>query len=204
MTAQYTVSQSAKRLGISVSNLKRTADDFHNVLPDYEPSKGKRRTFSEGDLLTISAVLTRLSERKNQTRADVIAELSETGSEPLIIPDNIPDRTTTERPERHEADLAIVEGIAPLESVLAPVLQAHADTQRQLAELSATISELKAERPRNAQERRYPVAVTLAFALLLGGAALAVLLQTSEAMLIAGILALCVLGGVLVWPSLRR
>jgi DNA-binding transcriptional MerR regulator len=50
MTTQYTVTQSAKTLGISVSNLKRTADDFQTVLPDYETTQGQRRTFTDADL----------------------------------------------------------------------------------------------------------------------------------------------------------
>lgn len=209
MTTQYTVSQAAKTLGISVSNLKRTADDFQTVLPDYETTKGQRRTFTETDLRTISAVLTRLDERKNSTRAQVLAELSEPGSDPLIIPDSIADRTPTERPERHETPRAIQTDVDAPQNALAPFLQAQDDTRRQMEKLSAQIAEIRQERPQERQaERRQmwvlAVAVTLSIGLLLAGVTVSAILRDSQAALWTSALALLVLIAAIVWPSMRR
>ena len=205
MTTQYTVTQSAKTLGISVSNLKRTADDFQTVLPDYETTQGQRRTFTDADLRAISAVLTRLAERKNRTRAQVLAELSEPGSDPLIIPDSIADRTPTERPELHETPRAIQTDVDAPQNALAPFLQAHADTQRQIAELSAQLAEIRQERPQERQaERRQLWIVTLSIGLLLAGVTVSAILRDSQAALWTSALALLVLIAAVVLPSLQR
>ena len=205
MTTQYTVTQSAKTLGISVSNLKRTADDFQTVLPDYETTQGQRRTFTDADLRAISAVLTRLAERKNRTRAQVLAELSEPGSDPLIIPDSIADRTPTERPELHETPRAIQTDVDAPQNALAPFLQAHADTQRQIAELSAQLAEIRQERPQVRQaERRQLWIVTLSIGLLLAGVTVSAILRDSQAALWTSALALLVLIAAVVLPSMQR
>ena len=208
MTTQYTVTQSAKTLGISVSNLKRTADDFQTVLPDYETTQGQRRTFTDADLRAISAVLTRLAERKNRTRAQVLAELSEPGSDPLIIPDSIADRTPTERPGRHETPRAIQTDVDAPQNAIAPFLQAHADTQRQIANLSAQLAEIERRdsqpAPASRQEWRFAVATVATFGLLLAGVAVSVLLSSSQAALITSVLSLLVIAAALVWPTLRR
>ena len=205
MTTQYTVTQSAKTLGISVSNLKRTADDFQTVLPDYETTQGQRRTFTDADLRAISAVLTRLAERKNRTRAQVLAELSEPGSDPLIIPDSIADRTPTERPELHETPRAIQTDVDAPQNALAPFLQAHADTQRQIAELSAQLAEIRQERPQERQaERRQLWIVTLSIGLLLAGVTVSAILRDSQAALWTSALALLVLIAAVVLPSMQR
>ena len=205
MTTQYTVTQSAKTLGISVSNLKRTADDFQTVLPDYETTQGQRRTFTDADLRAISAVLTRLAERKNRTRAQVLAELSEPGSDPLIIPDSIADRTPTERPELHETPRAIQTDVDAPQNAIAPFLQAHADTQRQIEKLSAQLAEIRQERPQERQaERRYPTAVIICFVLLLTGVTFSALLSDSRAALAMSFVALVVIAVTLIWPQVRR
>jgi len=215
MTTQYTVSQSAKRLGISVSNLKRTADDFHTILPDYETTSGARRTFTEADLRTISAVLTRLVERKIHTRAQVLAELSESGSEPLIIPDSIPDKTPIEHTERSERTKKLIGTQTDIESpqdALAPFLQAQDDTRRQLAELSARIAEIATEHPQNDQpaqgDRRqlwvFAIAMSLALCLLFAGVTVSAILRDSQAALWTSGAAAVVLIVAIVWPSLRR
>ena len=205
MTTQYTVTQSAKTLGISVSNLKRTADDFQTVLPDYETTQGQRRTFTDADLRAISAVLTRLAERKNRTRAQVLAELSEPGSDPLIIPDSIADRTPTERPGRHETPRAIQTDVDAPQNAIAPFLQAHADTQRQIEKLSAQLAEIRQERPQERQaERRYPTAVIICFVLLLTGVTFSALLSDSRAALAMSFVALVVIAVTLIWPQVRR
>jgi DNA-binding transcriptional MerR regulator len=205
MTTQYTVTQSAKTLGISVSNLKRTADDFQTVLPDYETTQGQRRTFTDADLRAISAVLTRLAERKNRTRAQVLAELSEPGSDPLIIPDSIADRTPTERPGRHETPRAIQTDVDAPQNAIAPFLQAHADTQRQIEKLSAQLAEIRQERPQERQaERRQLWIVTLSIGLLLAGVTVSAILRDSQAALWTSALALLVLIAAVVLPSLQR
>jgi hypothetical protein len=135
----------------------------------------------------------------------VLAELSEPGSDPLIIPDSIADRTPTERPGRHETPRAIQTDVDAPQNAIAPFLQAHADTQRQIEKLSAQLAEIRQERPQERQaERRQLWIVTLSIGLLLAGVTVSAILRDSQAALWTSALALLVLIAAVVLPSLQR
>jgi hypothetical protein len=184
MPTLYTVKQSAELLETSTATLRRVADEFAAHLPDYQPVAGERRTFTDADLRTVYAILSRLQASPAQTRSELLQELStvagEMGtivpkqtrsellqelstpdSEPLIIPAILPTdipANAQNAPERPKADRAIVEGVASPQNALAPFLAAQADTRRQIEKLSAQMAELQArpatERPQNDQAER--------------------------------------------------
>jgi transcriptional regulator with XRE-family HTH domain len=211
MATVYTVSEIARLLGVSVATVRRIADDMAEILPDYQPASGQARKLSQADVLTISALWARLQADTSLTRSTLLAELSAPGSEPLIIPDTLPTpETDTPQNARREpiADRAIQTDIESPQNALAPFLQAHADTQRQIANLSAQLAEIERRdsqpAPASRQEWRFAVATVATFGLLLAGVAVSVLLSSSQAALITSVLSLLVIAAALVWPSMRR
>ena len=208
MATVYTVSEIARLLGVSVATVRRIADDMAEILPDYQPASGQARKLSQADVLTISALWARLQADTSLTRSTLLAELSAPGSEPLIIPDTLPTpETDTPQNARREpiADRAIQTDIESPQNALAPFLQAHADTQRQIEKLSAQLAEIRQERPQERQaERRYPTAVIICFVLLLTGVTFSALLSDSRAALAMSFVALVVIAVTLIWPQVRR
>ena len=215
MPTLYTVKQSAELLGTSTATVRRIADEFSEHLPDYQPVKGQARKLSDTDLRTIYAIQSRLIDNSALTRADVLRELSEPDTAPLIIPATLP----TERPaspqngpESPITDRAIQTDVASPQNALAPFLQAQESTQRQIARLSAQIAEIQArpapERPQIAQasrqEWRFAIAISLSIALLLAGVTVSALRADSQAALWTSALALLVLIAAVVWPQMRR
>jgi hypothetical protein len=208
MATVYTVSEIARLLGVSVATVRRIADDMAEILPDYQPASGQARKLSQADVLTISALWARLQADTSLTRSTLLAELSAPGSEPLIIPDTLPTpETDTPQNARREpiADRAIQTDVASPQNAIAPFLQAHADTQRQIEKLSAQLAEIRQERPQERQaERRYPTAVIICFVLLLTGVTFSALLSDSRAALAMSFVALVVIAVTLIWPQVRR
>jgi hypothetical protein len=213
MPALYTVKQSAELLGTSTATVRRIADEFSEHLPDYQPAKGQARKLSDADLRTIYAIQSRLIDNPALIRAEVLAELSASGTEPLVIPATLPtDIPATAQESRGEpkTDRAISEAIDSPQNAIQPFLQAQSDTQRQIAELSAQLAEIRQERPQAAQgeERKqlwtFAIAITLSISLLLGGVTVSAILRDSQAALLMSVAALVVLVGAIVLPSLRR
>ena len=211
MATSYTASDTARLLGVSVATVRRIADEMAEILPDYQPIPGKARRLSRADVLTISALSTRLQADTTLTRSALLAELSAPGSEPLVIPETLPTpepdtpQKAIESPETSQA----IQTTSPLpQNALAPFLQAHADTQRQIANLSAQLAEIERRdsqpAPASRQEWRFAVATVATFGLLLAGVAVSVLLSSSQAALITSVLSLLVIAAALVWPSMRR
>lgn len=199
-------------LSVSVSTLRRIADEFAEHLPDYQPVKGERRTFTDADLRTVYAIQSRLQDQPSQTRAALLAELSEPGTEPLVIPATLPvDRPVTAQESPGTAKTpAPIQATSPIpENALQPFLAARNETDRKIDALSARIEQLSADRPATGQpsrpdSQRLAIAIALSFGLLLGGVAGSVLFQTSQAALITSVLALLVMGFTLIWPTIRR
>lgn len=211
MATSYTASDTARLLGVSVATVRRIADEMAEILPDYQPIPGKARRLSRADVLTISALSTRLQADTTLTRSALLAELSAPGSEPLVIPETLPTpepdtpQKAIESPETSQA----IQTTSPLpQNALAPFLQAHADTQRQIEKLSAQLAEIERRdsqpAPASRQEWRFAVATVATFGLLLAGVAVSVLLSSSQAALITSVLSLLVIAAALVWPTLRR
>ena len=92
MPTVYTVKEAADLLSVSVSTLRRIADESAAYLPDYRPISGQPRTFTDSDLRTVYAILSRLQARPGLTRSALLSELSAPGSEPLIIPATPPPK----------------------------------------------------------------------------------------------------------------
>lgn len=211
METPYTVSEVARLLGVSVATVRRIADEMADILPDYQPSPGQARKLSQADVLTISALWTRLQADTALTRSALLEELSAPGSEPLIIPDTLPtlEKDSPESaPDRPGAERAISAAPDSPQAALAPFLQAQTNIERQIETLSAQIAEIERREsqpaPASRQEWRFAIAVSLSFGLLLAGITVSALIQSAQAALIASVLALLVLSVVLVWPSVRR
>ena len=213
MATSYTASDTARLLGVSVATVRRIADEMAEILPDYQPIPGKARRLSRADVLTISALSTRLQADTTLTRSALLAELSAPGSEPLVIPETLPTpepdtpQKAIESPETSQA----IQTTSPLpQNALAPFLQAHADTQRQIANLSAQLERIAQGRPPDSpgtaspHEWRFAVAITLSVGLLLAGVTVSAILRDSQAALLTSVLALIVLIAAIVWPTLRR
>lgn len=206
----YTVKQSAELLGTSTATVRRIADEFAEHLPDYQHTKGQVRQLTDNDLRTIYAIQSRLIDNPAKTRAAILAELSEPDTEPLVIPATLPTDIPANAQESRRAaktPIDIQTDVDTPQNTLQPFLQAHADTQKQIAELSAQLAEIRTERPQNAptsrQEWRFAVAITLSIALLLAGVTVSALRADSQAALLTSVLALLVLIAAVVWPSVR-
>ena len=211
MTTIYTASQAARLLGVSVATVRRIADEMAEILPDYRPISGKARKLSEGDVKTISALWARLQADTTLTRSVLLAELSATGYEPLVIPDSLPTPEpdiSQNAPERPKTNRAISDNLPLSETFLTPFLQAQDDTRRQLAELSARIAEISQERPAQGKEYKqlwtFAIAIALSIALLLGVVTVSALLPNNQTTLWTSALALQVLIAAVVLPSVRR
>jgi len=86
----YTVREAANQLGVSTTTVRRLADEFAEHLPDFHPLPGQHRKLTDADLRTMSAITTRLRNSPGRNRAALLAELTASGSEPLIIPATLP------------------------------------------------------------------------------------------------------------------
>ena len=150
MTPQYTVSSAAALLSVSVSTVRRIADEFTGYLPDYQPLPGEARRLSTADVLTISAILTRLQARPGLTRSALLAELSAPGSEPLIIPASLPTKapsTAQESPGRAIPSQPIQTDVIPSQTALQALADVRSDMRQMIAPLStlpATLDSLQA------------------------------------------------------------
>ena len=136
MNTVYSVSAAADVLSVSVSTIRRICADMADILPDYQPAPGQTRTLSEADVRTISAILTRLQARPGLTRSALLAELSAPGSEPLIIPAELPTKapsTAQESPRERVESIATQTDVRTTERAL----QAVSDVRRIVEPLSA-------------------------------------------------------------------
>ena len=208
MPAQYTVSSAAALLSVSVSTVRRIADEFTGYLPDYQPLPGEARRLSTADVLTISAILTRLQSRPGLTRTALLRELSAPGSEPLIVPAELPVRqpqTAQDSPGRaidiHGAQDSLAQSHTALQS-----LSTLADSMARLeARMEARIEGLQihpvAERPADSLSL---VAAAIAVGVLIGAlVAAAVWPQNTAPVIVCIGVALCCLLFAIVYP-LRR
>jgi hypothetical protein len=147
MPTLYNVSQAAAVLKTSPTTTRRLADAMADILPDYSPSTGKARQFTDNDLRTLVALSSRLSDTPGVSRAALLSELSAPGSEPLIISENLPTAT----PQATKNDKAIVEALQPFQNAIEPFLAAQDVTQTQIEILSAQMSELAAKQDQTPQ-----------------------------------------------------
>ena len=212
MPTVYTVKEAADLLSVSVSTLRRIADESAAYLPDYRPISGQPRTFTDSDLRTVYAILSRLQARPGLTRSALLSELSAPGSEPLIIPASLP------APERASPQDGPGQAVA-IESVKAsqgsadspgPALPAlRSEILSTVASLSERIERIERTESQPDQAQGIP-ATPLAMAVLVSVGVLIVsltasaLFQSSVAGVAGSALALFVLIVGLVAPSMRR
>ena len=143
MLSVYTVKQAADLLSVSVSTVRRIADDFALHLPDYRATPGQPRTLSDADVRTIYAILSRLQASPGLTRSALLAELSAPGSEPLIIPASLPTKapsTSQDSPGRAIPSQPIQTDVIPSQTAL----QAFADVRSDVRQMIAPLSTLPA------------------------------------------------------------
>jgi len=198
MQTLYTISQAAEILGKSPTATRRLADTMAEVLPDYIPITGKARQFTDNDIRTLLALSSRLSANPALTQSALIAELSESRSEPLIIPDALPSATPQEAQESPEPTTAIAE------NAIAPFLQTQENIERQMAELTTAIAEIQSQ-PAPAP----PTVTPLVMASLVSVGVIFVSIVASALIWpMAGLVGLAIVGAVLVIglvaPSMRR
>ena len=207
MPTLYNVSQAAAVLKTSPTTTRRLADAMADILPDYSPSTGKARQFTDNDLRTLVALSSRLSATPGVSRAALLSELSAPGSEPLIIPDTLPAASPPDSPDSQETGKAI-QATSPLpDNALAPFLAAHNDTQHKIDTLSARIEMLSAKGPPAQEpslETWFAIAIGLAYILLLAGVTVTTIFRDSQATLITSVLALLILSVAIFWPTIRK
>jgi hypothetical protein len=139
MPSQYTVSAAAAALSVSVSTVRRIADEFTGYLPDYQPLPGEARRLSQADVLTISAILSRLQARPGLTRSALLAELSAPGSEPLIIPASLSTKapsTPQESPGKPIPSQPPQTDVIPSQTALQAFSDVRSDVRQMIAPLS--------------------------------------------------------------------
>ena len=99
MPTRYTVTAAAHALNVSVSTVRRIADELSAHLPDYQPIPDAPRLFTEADVRAIAAILTRLQASPGLTRSALLRELSTGQGEPLIIPETLPTKAPSNPPD---------------------------------------------------------------------------------------------------------
>lgn len=206
MPAPYTVSAAAAALSVSVSTVRRIADDFSGYLPDYQPLPGEARRLSAADVLTISAILTRLQARPGLTRSALLTELSAPGSEPLIIPASLPTGKPQDGPGRAITieSVKASQGSAETPSPALPALRS--EIQSALATLSERVEriERRASQPATAPDRTLAAAAVIATGALIVGIAAAAIIPWPMAGVISSVGALLILVAALAFSALRR
>ena len=193
MPAQYSVSAAADLLSVSVSTVRRIADEFTGYLPDYQPLPGEARRLSTADVLAISAILTRLQSRPGLTRSALLRELSAPGSEPLVIPAGLPVRqpqTAQESPGRaidvHGTQDSPAQSQTALQTIAADVARLHARIDAIPAQTGQPTAQ---ERP-----ERMIAAVLISLGVIFATVLFAALVWPS-----AGLVGLVIVAAVLVW-----
>jgi len=202
MPTLYNVSQAAAVLKTSPTTTRRLADAMADILPDYSPSTGKARQFTDNDLRTLVALSSRLSATPGVSRAALLSELSAPGSEPLIISENLPTAT----PQATKNDKAIVEALQPFQNAIEPFLAAQDVTQTQIEILSAQMSELAAKQDQTPQPvfaTTDRMATLAAVSVLTVGIIGASILQLPIIGLVSAGIALLILIAALAAPSFR-
>lgn len=212
MESQYTVSAAAAALSVSVSTVRRIADDFTAYLPDYQPLPGEARRLSPADVRTISAILSRLQARPGLTRSALLSELSAPGSEPLIIPASLPAPERASPQDAPGRAISVESGQASQGSADSPgpALPAlRSEILSTVASLSERIERIERRESQPAPAQGIP-ASPLAMAVLVSVGILIVSLTVSALTQWFGVgvagsaLALIVLIVGLVAPSMRR
>ena len=190
MPAQYSVSAAADLLSVSVSTVRRIADEFTGYLPDYQPLPGEARRLSTADVLAISAILTRLQSRPGLTRSALLRELSAPGSEPLVIPAGLPVRqpqTAQESPGRaidvHGTQDSPAQSQTALQTIAADVARLH-----------ARIDAIPTQTAQPTGQERMIAAVLIALGVIFATVIVAALVWPS-----AGLIGLVIVAAVLVW-----
>ena len=189
----YSVSAAADVLNVSVSTVRRTCADFAGYLPDYQPAPGQTRTLSTADVLTISAILTRLQARPGLTRSALLAELSTGQGEPLIVPAELPTRQPQNAPDSPRAPIAsTVVSDSPAQSHAA--IQALSTIAADVARLHARIDGIQAQ-PAPASPTRAPdnvqlLSAAVAVGVLIGALVAAAVWDNSAAVVVCVAVAL--------------
>ena len=150
MSTLHTVTSAADLLSVSPSHLRRTADEMASILPDYQPLPGQSRRFTDNDLRTLQALFTRLEKTPGLTRAQLLRELSEKDSPPLIIPDTLPTKAPSSPPDspgRAIPAQAIQTDVIDSQTALQAFADVRSDMRQMIAPLStlpATLDSLQA------------------------------------------------------------
>ena len=128
-------SAAGELLGVSRATVRRYADTFADILPDYDPQPGVRRTLTYDDLLYLWAIMQLQKEQPEGTsRTDILDMIQAPDFSGLVIPDRLP---TEEDQQVAAADLPAVAGQADLVPALQEALSSFRDiaTELRLARL---------------------------------------------------------------------
>jgi DNA-binding transcriptional MerR regulator len=94
----YSPTQAARELGVSTATVRRFADTFAELLPDYSKiAEGERREFTDADLRHLWAIIQLMNEQPQGTsRQDLLASLQAADAPPLVVPARLPTPAETE------------------------------------------------------------------------------------------------------------
>jgi DNA-binding transcriptional MerR regulator len=136
MANHYSPTQAARRLGVSTATIRRFADTFAELLPDYgEIEEGMRREFTEADLRHLWSIIQLMNEQPQGTsRQDLLDRLRDSKAPPLVVPAVLPQPMDGVIPEPPERELKAFEDLSPS--------QLPAQPPRMDAELSRMVSTL--------------------------------------------------------------
>jgi len=207
MSTVYTVSQAADALSVSTATVRRTADTFADHLPDYQVVSGEARLFTDPDLRTLYALLSRLDASPGLTRSALLTELSTADSAPLIIPATLPTANPQEGPQAPKTALAIAEATTAQETALAPFLASLDERLAPLESIDARLQSLDrlSDRLQALESRKaapilaMQAGLYLAIGVLFVGVGWAALTGSTFAALVAALVALAVLVAASIW-----
>ena len=197
MPTTYTISQAANLLRKSPTATRRFADAMAEVLPDYTPTTGKARKFTQDDLRTLLALSARLSANPALTQQGLLSELSAHPGAPLIIPDTLPTDSPTDSPGKPVPTIAIAEDLHPTHTALQQAQAAIAPLSERFAEMERKIdglqSQLAPASPPDGAERMI-AAVLISLGVIFATVIVAALVWPS-----AGLVGLVIVAAVLTW-----
>ena len=206
MTPQYTISSAAAALSVSVSTVRRMADEFSQFLPDYQPLPGEARRLSADDVRTLSALLARLQASPGLTRSGLLRELSTGQGEPLVIPDTLPTRqppSPPDSPGRAIDAIAISDSHRDTQTAIQALSTIAADVARLHARIDGLQPHPVAERPVRAPDSLSLVAAAVAVGVLIFAlVGVAIWQNTAAAVVSIGVALIAVLVSII--APLRR
>ena len=168
----YQPAEAARLLGISRTSLRRYADEFATMLPNYQHHRDTTRTFTAGDLGILAAILDEMARQPEGTTREQLHAYLVGPTAPTLAPRTFstvtrdpttPGQATREAAQGDVGSSSTPALLATTDAALAQLITASQEASSQAATaldgISAAVAQLisqqaAAEARREARERR--------------------------------------------------